>query len=65
MSEITVRDTSGVYSPHHSKRRIDYLPLVIHIARPVLAQHIPDDGRLDAAVNAIADALQRFIKEMK
>lgn len=39
--------------------------LIEHITRPVLAQHIPNDERLDAAINQITTELWRFIENSK
>lgn len=43
---IIIREGSGFYGVD-AKRVIDYL------VKPTLAQHVPDDGRLEAALRAI------------
>lgn len=64
MSKITVHTTGGVYGLHHGID-VDCLELVRHIVKPVLSQHINDDGRLDAAIDAIGNELWRFIESKR
>lgn len=61
---IEVHNTGGLYGLWHGIR-VDSRPLVDHIAKPILAQHIPDDGRLEAALEEINIKLSNFIVQVK
>lgn len=59
MSYIKLHNSRNLYSRGTSNLEVDQL--VNLILKRTLAQHIPDDGRLEATLEAVKDDIERYI----